>query len=73
VDHAHALARSSVRALGRRRGGAAATGPEAEFRVETLSVAQGFELSGPPVHLAFADRLDVRAWSPQPLRNTDDG
>jgi uncharacterized protein len=46
---------------------------EAEFRVETLSVAQGFELSGPPVHLAFADRLDVRAWWPRPLRNADDG
>jgi len=41
---------------------------EAEFRVETLSVAQGFELSGPPVHLAFADRLDVRAWWPQRAR-----
>lgn len=41
---------------------------EAEFRVETLSAAQGLELSGPPVHLAFADRLDVRAWWPRPLR-----
>ena len=38
---------------------------EAEFRVETLSSAQGLELSGPPVHLAFADRLDVRAWWPR--------
>lgn len=37
---------------------------EAEFRVETLSTADGIELSGPPVHLAFADRLDVRAWWP---------
>lgn len=40
---------------------------EAEFRVETLSVAQGLALSGPPVHLAFADRLDVRAWWPRRL------
>lgn len=38
---------------------------EAEFRAETLSSAQGLELSGPPVHLAFADRLDVRAWWPR--------
>ena len=38
---------------------------EAEFRVETMSSAQGLELSGPPVHLAFADRLDVRAWWPR--------
>ena len=38
---------------------------EAEFRVETLSTAQGIELSGPPVHLAYADRLDVRAWWPR--------
>ena len=38
---------------------------EAEFRVETLSAADGIELSGPPVHLAFADRLDVRAWWPR--------
>ena len=40
---------------------------EAEFRVETLSAADGIELSGPPVHLAFADRLDVRAWWPRPV------
>jgi uncharacterized protein len=38
---------------------------EAEFRVETVSAAQGIELSGPPVHLAFADRLEVRAWWPR--------
>ncbi len=38
---------------------------EAEFRVETLSAADGIELTGPPVHLAFADRLDVRAWWPR--------
>jgi uncharacterized protein len=38
---------------------------EAEFRVETLSAARGIELTGPPVHLAFADRLDVRAWWPR--------
>ncbi|HET8785222.1 MAG TPA: DUF2071 domain-containing protein [Candidatus Limnocylindrales bacterium] len=44
---------------------------EAEFRVETLSTAQGIALSGPPVHLAYADRLDVRAWWPRRLR--DDG
>jgi uncharacterized protein len=44
---------------------------EAEFRVETLSTAQGIELSGPPVQLAFADRLDVRAWWPR--RVADDG
>jgi len=25
------------------------------------------ELSGPPVHLAFADRLDVLAWWPRGL------
>lgn len=40
---------------------------EAEFRVETLSVAQGLALSGPPIHLVFADRLDVRAWWPRRL------
>lgn len=40
---------------------------EAEFRIETLSAAQGVDLSGPPVHLAFADRLDVRAWWPRPV------
>jgi len=38
---------------------------EAEFAVETLSAAQGIELTGPPVHLAFADRLDVVAWWPR--------
>jgi uncharacterized protein len=38
---------------------------EAAFKVETLSAAQGLELLGPPVHLAFADRLDVRAWWPR--------
>ena len=41
---------------------------EAEFRVETLSLAAGIELAGPPVHLAFADWLDVRAWWPQRAR-----
>jgi uncharacterized protein YqjF (DUF2071 family) len=40
---------------------------QAEFDVETLSAAQGLELSGPPVHLAFADRLDVLAWWPRGL------
>jgi uncharacterized protein len=40
---------------------------EAEFRVETLSAADGIELTGPPVHHAFADRLDVRAWWPRPV------
>ena len=40
---------------------------EAEFRVETLSAAQVVALSGPPAHLAFADRLDVRAWWPRLL------
>jgi len=40
---------------------------QAEFESETLSAAQGLELSGPPVHLAFADRLDVRAWWPRRL------
>jgi uncharacterized protein len=40
---------------------------EAEFRVETLSAADGIALVGPPVHLAFADRLDVRAWWPRPV------
>ena len=39
---------------------------EAEFRLETLAAADGIELSGPPVHLAFADVLDVRAWWPRP-------
>jgi uncharacterized protein YqjF (DUF2071 family) len=38
---------------------------EAEFRAQTLSDAQGIALSGPPVHLAIADRLDVRAWWPR--------
>jgi uncharacterized protein YqjF (DUF2071 family) len=38
---------------------------DAEFAVETLSAAQGIELSGPPAHLAFADRLDVVAWWPR--------
>ena len=37
----------------------------AEFEVELLSAAQGLSLAGPPVHLAFADRLDVRAWWPR--------
>lgn len=37
----------------------------AEFTVETLSDAQGIGLSGPPVHLAFAERLDVVAWWPR--------
>jgi uncharacterized protein YqjF (DUF2071 family) len=40
----------------------------AEFDVETLSAAQGLTLVGPPVHLAFADRLDVRGWWPRALR-----
>jgi len=40
---------------------------EAEFRAETLSTADGIELSGPPIHLAFADRLDVRAWRARPV------
>jgi uncharacterized protein YqjF (DUF2071 family) len=39
----------------------------AEFDVETLSAAQGLTLVGPPVHLAFADRLDVRGWWPRAL------
>lgn len=38
---------------------------EASFDVETLSTAQGLRLAGRPVHLAFADRLDVRAWWPR--------
>ena len=38
---------------------------EAEFAVETLSAAQRLELLGPPAHLAFAGRLDVRAWWPR--------
>lgn len=37
----------------------------AEFEVETLSAAQGLTLAGPPVQLAFADRLDVRGWWPR--------
>jgi uncharacterized protein YqjF (DUF2071 family) len=37
----------------------------ARFDVETLSAAQGVPVSGEPVHLAFADRLDVRAWRPR--------
>lgn len=37
----------------------------AEFEVETLSVAQGLSLAGPPVQLAFADRVDVRGWWPR--------
>ena len=38
---------------------------EAAFVVETLSTAQGIDLDGPPVHLAFADRLDVVGWWPR--------
>jgi uncharacterized protein YqjF (DUF2071 family) len=38
---------------------------EAEFAVETLSTARAIELAGPPVHLAFAERLDVVAWWPR--------
>lgn len=41
----------------------------AEFQIETLSTAQGLSLTGPPVHLAFADRLDVRAWWRRRVRN----
>ena len=37
----------------------------AEFEVETLSAAQGLTFQGPPVQLAFADRLDVRGWWPR--------
>jgi uncharacterized protein YqjF (DUF2071 family) len=44
----------------------------AEFEVETLSVAQGLSLAGPPVHLAFADRLDVRGWWPRELGSAGD-
>jgi uncharacterized protein YqjF (DUF2071 family) len=43
---------------------------EATFELETLSAAQGVALSGPPAHLAFADRLDVRAWWPRRLPTT---
>jgi uncharacterized protein YqjF (DUF2071 family) len=39
----------------------------AAFEVETLSAAAGVSLSGPLAHLAFADRLDVRAWWPRAL------
>jgi uncharacterized protein YqjF (DUF2071 family) len=39
----------------------------AEFEVETLSAAQGLTLVGPPVQLAFADRLDVRGWWPRAI------
>ena len=39
----------------------------AEFDVETLSAAQGLTLDGPPDHLAFAERLDVRGWWPKGL------
>ena len=38
---------------------------EAEFRVETLAVAQGVRLSDEPPHLLFAELLDVRAWWPR--------
>ena len=40
---------------------------QAEFDVETLSSVAGLGLSGPPIHLAFTDRLDVRAWWPRRL------
>ena len=38
---------------------------QARFDVETLSAAQGVPVSGEPAHLAFAERLDVRAWWPR--------
>jgi uncharacterized protein len=41
---------------------------EADFVVESLSTAQGIELTGPPAQLAFAKRLDVVAWWPRRVR-----
>lgn len=38
---------------------------EARFDLETLSTAGDVPVTGDPVHLAFADRLDVRAWWPR--------
>lgn len=38
---------------------------QARFDIETLSAAQGLPVSGEPAHLAFAERLDVRAWWPR--------
>jgi uncharacterized protein YqjF (DUF2071 family) len=44
----------------------------ARFEVETLSLAAGLSVAGPPVQLAFADRLDVRGWWPRSVRSAGD-
>ena len=39
----------------------------AGFDANTISVAGGLPISGPPAHLHFARRIDVVIWSPERL------
>jgi uncharacterized protein YqjF (DUF2071 family) len=39
----------------------------AEFDANTISAAGGLPISGPPIHLHFARRIDVVVWSPERL------